>query len=163
VHARSDGALVFAVYPADFPTSTRPVLVIEDLAAPGTFGSLGNVFVAGTAGLQVVTLGDADADKQVQLTRALALLRTDALTAFDLRAALPTADASHEAFDKVTAKKKASSRLLDSQHDSVQAIVDLAKRLKGGGSAVRLADVETVIPAVPASAAAVAASAPASR
>ena len=144
VRARPDGALVFAVYPADFPATTRPILVIEDLPDPKAFGALGTVYAGGPGGLQAVTIATADAETRQQVTRALAMLRTDALTAFDYRTALPTAEKSRDSYEKVATQKKALGRLLDSQHDSVQALVDLAQRLKGAGSAVRLADLETV-------------------
>jgi hypothetical protein len=81
VRARPDGALVFAVYPADFPATTRPLLVLEDLPDPKSFGTLGLVYVSGSDGLQAVTLADAAADTRGQVTHALALLRTDALSA----------------------------------------------------------------------------------
>ena len=70
--------------------------------------------------------------------------RTDAVIAFDYRSAVPTADKSRDSYEKVATQKKALGRTLDSQHDTVQAIVDLAQKLKGAGSAVRLADLETV-------------------
>jgi len=144
VRARPDGALVFAVYPADFPATTRPILVIEDLPDPKTFGALGTVYTTGPSGLQAVTLASSDGETQQQVLHALALLRTDAVTAFDYRAAIPAADKSRDSYEKVATQKKALGRMLDSQHDSVQAIVDLAQRLKGAGSNVRLADLETI-------------------
>jgi hypothetical protein len=143
VRARPDGALVFAVYPADFPATTRPLLVLEDLPDPKSFGTLGLVYVSGSDGLQAVTLADAAADTQGQVTHALALLRTDALSAFDYRAALPTAEKSRDSYAKVSTKKKALGHLLDGQHDSVQAVVDVVTKLKGTGSAMRLADLES--------------------
>lgn len=150
VRARADGALVFAVYPADFPASTRPLLVIEDLAGdPKGFGRIGKVYVGGDSGLQLVTLADADTEAQVQLGHTLSVLRTDALTAFDYRAAVPTADKSRDSYEKVAGQRKALGKLLDGQHDSVQAVVDLARRVKGSGTALRLADLETVAPAGP--------------
>ena len=135
---------MFAVYPADFPATTRPILVIEDLPDPKAFGALGTVYAGGPHGLQAVTLAAADAESQQQVLHALTLLRTDALIAFDYRAAIPTADKSRDSYEKVATQKKTLGRLLDGQHDSVQAIVDLAQKLKGAGTTVRLADLETV-------------------
>jgi hypothetical protein len=57
---------------------------------------------------------------------------------------VPTADKDRDSYEKVATQKKTLGKLLDSQHDSVQAIVDLAQKLKGAGSAVRLADLETI-------------------
>ena len=145
VRARPDGALVFAVYPSDFPATTRPILVIEDLPDPKAFGALGTVYASGPNGLQAVTLATSDAESQQQLLHALTLLRTDAVIAFDYRAAVPTADKSRDSYEKVATQKKALGRVLDGQHESVQAIVDLAQRLKGAGTSVRLADLETIV------------------
>ncbi|HEY0254329.1 MAG TPA: serine protease [Kofleriaceae bacterium] len=143
VRARPDGALVFAVYPQDFPTNTRPVLVIEDLPDGKSFGQMGNVYVGGNTGLQVVTLADADAETQTQMTRALTLLRTDAVTAFDYRTAAPHAEMSRDSYEKVSQQKKAMTKLLDAQHEGVASAIDLAKKLRGTGNAVRLTDLET--------------------
>jgi serine protease Do len=147
VRSRADGALVFAVYPADFPATTRPLLVIEDAPDPKSFGTLGAVYVSATDGLQAVSLADASADTQLQITHALAMLRTDALTAFDYRAAMPSAEKSRDSYEKVTGQKKSLGKLLEGQHETVQAIVDVAHKLKGSGTTVRLADLETA-PAV---------------
>jgi len=43
----------------------------------------------------------------------------------------------------VSTKKKALGHLLDGQHESVQAVVDVVTKLKGSGSAMRLADLES--------------------
>ena len=52
VHARADGVLVFALFGPDFPHSTRPLLVVEDVAsAASQFGALGDIYVGGTSGL----------------------------------------------------------------------------------------------------------------
>ena len=153
VRVRSDGALVFAIYPADFPATTRPLMVVEDLPDPKAFGTLGAVYVGGAKGLQAVALAGADANTQLQLGHALAMLRSDALGAFDYRAAVPNADKSRASYEKVATQKKVLGKLLDGQHDSVQALVDAAQRLKGAGTAVRLADLETVVPAPDAAAA----------
>ncbi len=152
VRARSDGTLVFAIYPQDFPATTRPIMVIEDLADPAAFGSLGNVYVGGAKGLQATVLAEADADTQNQVTRALTLLRTDAISTFDYRATAPGADKSRDSYERVATQKKSLGKLLDGQRDSVAAVIEVAKKLKGDGSAQKLADLETTLtPAVPAS------------
>ncbi len=157
VRARSDGALVFAVYPSDFPATTRPTLVIEDLPDSAGFGALGNVYIGGTNGLQATVLAEADAATQNQVTRALDLLRTDALSAFEYRATAPTAETSKDSYEKVAGQRKALGRLLEGQRDSVAAALEVVHQLKGDGTAQKLTDLETTLtPAVPASTAAVA-------
>lgn len=157
VRARSDGALVFAVYPSDFPATTRPTMVIEDLPDPAGFGTLGNVYVGSANGLQATVLAEADAATQNQVTKALDLLRTDALSAFDYRATAPTAEKSKDAYAKVAGQRKALGKLLDGQRESVAAVLDVARKLKGDGAAQTLTDLETtLIPAVPTSTAPIA-------
>ncbi|CAN5307636.1 hypothetical protein BH11MYX1_BH11MYX1_08750 [soil metagenome] len=157
VRARSDGALVFAIYPSDFPATSRPTMVIEDLPDPAGFGTLGNVYVGGARGLQATVLAEADAATQNQVTKALDLLRTDALSAFAYRATAPTAEKSKDSYENVAGQKKALGKLLDDQRDSVAAVIEIAHKLKGDGVAQKLADRETtLLPAVPASTAAVA-------
>jgi serine protease Do len=141
VHARSDGALVFAIYPSEFPRATRPLLVIEDLADAATFGTLGAVYLGTSLGLQRYTLAEADADGQAVVVHALDLLRQDALAMFDARTA--TAGGTRDAFESNERKKKALARLLDSQREVAQAVTDLPARIgaRTGVAAVGLASV----------------------
>ena len=85
VFVGADGRLVFVMFSSDFPRTTAPLLVIEDLADddPKTFGRLGSVYVHGDAGLRLYAPADADAESQAVLARALGLFRRDALDAFE--------------------------------------------------------------------------------
>jgi serine protease Do len=124
VHARADGALVFAVFGAEFPHSTRPLLVVEDVVTSGQFGTLGDVYVGGATGL--VPLTQPSADDRALLARTLDALRRDALVTFALRDT-PT-PSSRDAFQIVEAKRKALTRMLDGQRDTQQALVELSGR-----------------------------------
>src|SRR5262249_52596401 len=64
VRVRTDGSLVFALLASDFPRNSRPLLVLEDLAASdaGTFGRLGAVYLGGSAGLHAYSTADAGAE-----------------------------------------------------------------------------------------------------
>ena len=135
VTVRADGALVFALYAADFPRTATPVLAIEDLAPPADepklFGKLGAVYVGAATGLRVYALDDGDAESHATLARALALLRADALAAFDARAAAATAGSSRDAYERAARGQRALGRLLDGQRDTVQTLAEYAARLAG--------------------------------
>jgi hypothetical protein len=124
VRARADGALVFALFGADFPRSTRPLLVVEDLAVAGQFGALGAVYTGQPGGL--VPLAALGADDRALIAHTLDALRRDALATFELRDT--PAPTSRAAFAKAEAKRKALQHMLDGQRDSQQAVADLAGR-----------------------------------
>ena len=124
VHARPDGALVFAVFGADFPRTTRPLLVLEDVAEPGQFGTLGQVYVGGAGGL--AEFPSAATDDRALLARTLDALRRDALVTFELRdAPAPTTRVTYQANE---AKKKQLAHMLDTQRDTQNSLTDLAGR-----------------------------------
>lgn len=146
LHVRSDGAMVFAVFPADFPRSSGPLLAIEDLAAsdPTSFGKLGAVYLGGALGLHEYSIAGADAEVQALLAKALVALRKASLAAFDYREAARGATESRAAFNRVADKKRILERTLDSQRDLTQAIVDLVGReaSKAIGATIGIADIE---------------------
>jgi Trypsin-like peptidase domain len=130
VHVRPDGALVFAAFAADFPRNARPLIAIEDL--PGDdkkqFGKTGTIYVAGPRGLVEYTTGNADAEMQTSFARTLAVLRKDALAAFDYRAATKTVATTRDAYNKLAADQRALGRMLASQRDLAAGFADLATR-----------------------------------
>ena len=146
LRVRADGALVFAVFAAEFPRTNRPLLAIEDVSSDDAkaFGKLGAVYVGGPLGLQRYAAADADAELQASLARTLDLLREDALATFDYRASARTAAVSRTAFDRTAAKKRALDRMLNAQRDIAQAIGELVGRAssKASGPALGLAAIE---------------------
>ena len=156
VHARADGSLVFAVFPAEFPRQTRPLLVLEDLKDddPTHFGVLGNVYLAAPTGLVLYSPADADADVHAQLARTLELFRRDALAALDHRAAVQTTAKSREAFERATKKRLAFTHMLESQRRAMQVIIDLVARVAlampaSAGHELGLIEIEALVPPVP--------------
>jgi serine protease Do len=140
VHARPDGALVFALFGADFPHSTRPLLVLEDLAVAGQFGALGEVYVGGAGGL--VPFASAATDDRALLARTLDALRRDALVTFELRDTPPPA--TRAAFLANETKKKLLSHLLEAQRDTQTALSELAGRAPSAtDKSVSLSQLET--------------------
>jgi serine protease Do len=128
VHARDDGTLVFAVYPSEFPRTTRPLVVIEDETDDTSFGKLGAVYVGGPHGMQAYLLADADADSQAMIAHTLELLREDALAMFDYRSTAATTSSSRATFDQNERTKRTMARTLDAQREAAQAVVELASR-----------------------------------
>jgi serine protease Do len=139
VHARADGVLVFALFGADFPHSTRPLLVAEDVASADQFGTLGDVYVGGATGL--VQLTQPTAEDRALLARTLDALRRDALVTFALRDA--PAPTSRDAFQVIEAKRKALARMIDAQRDTQQALVELSGRAPANDKSVSLSRLET--------------------
>jgi len=144
VHVRPDGALVFAVYPHDFPLSVQPLVVFEDLAPgdPTGFGTPGRVLAGGTSGLRRYLRADLDADAQAQTARVLDGVRRAALSTFDWRAAAKVAQVSRDAFDRATRLQRTINRSVRRQADLIQIASDLADRLgpRPGDSNATLAE-----------------------
>jgi len=129
VEARDDGALIFSVFGNEFPTTTQPLLVVEDLVDAAGFGKPGAVYVGGAQGISPYAVANADADSQTLVARTLDLLRQDALAVFEYRAAAATATASRAAFESIQQKKRALARMLESQRETSQRLVDLPTRI----------------------------------
>ena len=134
VRVRTDGTLVFSVFSSEFPRVSRPLLVLEDVAADGSFGQLGGVYVS----LRAYT--DRDADGQALLARTLDVLRRDAIAAFELRDA-PT-PANRDAYEQAARRRRTYDRMLDGQKDLADSIDELAGPAHPPGAA-RLAHLVT--------------------
>jgi serine protease Do len=153
VHARNDGSLVFAIYPSDFPRSTSPLIAIEDDVDVDAkaFGKLGGVYLSGASGLQRYVPGEADAEAQALIARLLSVLRADALATFEYRNAVRTTADSRSAFERITGKKRALDRMLDTQRDTPQATLELTSHFASKpGVAISLREIEAdlALPAV---------------
>lgn len=130
-NVRADGALVWTIFPSDFPRATRPLLVIEDVAGDEGFGALGRVFV----GLRAYD--DRDADAQALIVRTLDAVRRDAIAALELRSA-PT-PTSREAHELAARRRKAYDRMIDGQRELATSLDELAARVHLPATAVPLA------------------------
>jgi trypsin-like peptidase len=146
IRVRGDGAMLFAVFPSDFPRSSRALFAIEDVAGsdPKLFGTLGAVYLGGAPGLRTYPTADSDAETQALLARVLTALRQSALAAFDYRDAARTTSESRTAFDRTTARRRALERTVDSERDTAAALVELVGRdvAKAIGNAVKLGEIE---------------------
>ena len=138
VDARSDGALVFAVFAPEFPRATAPQLAFEDLpVADGKqFGKLGAMFIGSATGLVAYPPDAGDAETQAELARAVALLRRDALDQLTFRGATVTPPTTREEFLRSAKQKRALTRALDAQHDAVQGIAEAIARVAAHATGV---------------------------
>lgn len=147
LRARSNGALVFAVFASDFPRTIAPLLAIEDLAVeePTSFGKVGAVYLGADHGLRAYDASHADAETQAQLSRVLAGLRETAVATFDYRKTLRTATASRADFNRTAERKRDLNRTLAAQRDDAQVILDLVgrERPRATGPTTGIIDVET--------------------
>jgi serine protease Do len=136
VRIRADDSLVFTLYPGDFPKTTRPLLAIEDLPADDAkqFGKLGASYVGRPAGLQQLT------GSELVLARTLAVLRTDAVAAYELREAGRASVDSRAAFDKRATQERAFAHLLETQRETAQAVVELADHAQPAGKTFAVID-----------------------
>ena len=145
LHVRGDGALVFAVFPGDFPKTTTPLLAIEDVpdGDPKAFGKLGNVYIAAGGGLVHYAPAEVDAEAQAMIARLLSVLRMDALATFDYRDAIRTTADSRSAYDRVASKKRALGRMLDAQRDTgMTALEPTSRAVTKTGVMASLRDIE---------------------
>ncbi|HEY4176761.1 MAG TPA: S1C family serine protease [Kofleriaceae bacterium] len=155
VHARSDGTLVFAIYPADFPKQTRPLIVFEDLPPQGgsspasastAAGRLGRVFLGTPTGLDLFTPADAARASEQHL---LEVLRHDAVTTFGLRAAHDSSSVSRISFEHYQRRVKDLEHELGLQEDLAQTVADLPSHGVLAETAT-LAELERDVPVAPA-------------
>jgi len=147
LRARSDGALVFAVFASDFPRTSAALLAIEDLAVedPTLFGKLGAVYLGSELGLRAYDASHADAETQAQLSRALVGLRKSAVATFAYREVVRTASVSRADFNRTAEKKRSLNRTLAAQRDAAQVILDMVgrERPRATGPTIGIMGVET--------------------
>jgi hypothetical protein len=111
-------------------------------AAPGVFGTLGDVYLGGAAGLAPYAAGEGDADSQALIARTLEALREDARAMFAYRAEVGGRNASRKAFERSERDRKHLERMLDGQKELAQAVADLAARASARARSVSLRQIE---------------------
>lgn len=150
VRLRADGALLFEVLPHDFPVTTAPVLVFEDLPSrdPASFGVLGRIWAGRGAGLKVHEPSSLDAEDRGLVDRILDGLRHDARLAFDVRAAQRDGDGSRASFEGIEIMKRELAKVRVAHADLAQSATELSERLapEAAEAAVSFADALTPPP-----------------
>jgi serine protease Do len=129
VRVRADNALVFEVYPREFPRRTTPMIAFEDLPFAGGFGQVGRIWFGGDAGLRGYRMSELDAEAQATLTHLVEALRRDALAFFDWRKRTRDAAKSRADFDRLVRLERTLDRTSESRRDLTQAATDAADRL----------------------------------
>jgi len=125
------GDLLFAVYPKDFPTTSEPLLVIEDRPARTLtlFGEIGDVWLGSPRGLKRSDPTSLGADGLAQIGRTLDALRTDAVGHASYRGTPEAGVTSRQANEQRKRAAKALARVASSRADLWQTVVEMADRL----------------------------------
>jgi serine protease Do len=131
VRARADQALVFEVYPREFPRRTTPLYAFEDLppSSGSGFGQLGRVWFGSEWGLRGYRMSELDAEAQATVTHLVEALRRDALAFFDWRKRSRDPARSRADFDRLARLERTLDRTSESRRDLTQAATDAADRL----------------------------------
>jgi len=125
------GRLLFAVLPKDFPTTTEPVLVLEDLpaASAGVFGEVGRVWFGSPRGLKAYDRANLDPDAGTLTTRLLEALRADVAGHLAYRAVRDQTASSRQSDDRTHRLATELTRVAASRTDLLQATLEMAERL----------------------------------
>jgi serine protease Do len=129
VRARRDGSLLLAVLSKQYPVRGQPVLVVEDLPAPGEFGRAGRVWAGDGRGVRLVDHAALDAEALAQLARLVDALRHDADLVARLHAAQRAGYATREQFEALTRLEDAVGQLASTRSELAQGALELAERL----------------------------------
>jgi len=142
VRVRSDDTLVFALYSAEFPKISRPVLVLEDRpsADASKFGELGASYFGGPRPLRAYT---PDAGTRVIVEHALELARRDAIATLAYRAAREVVVASRAQADLLAQRKRTLDHELSSQVGAVSQFVALVAGTTLSGPTIGLDQIES--------------------
>ena len=154
VRVRADQALVFQVYPREFPRHTVPLFAFEDLPAStsGGFGEAGRVWFGGDAGLRAYRTKELDAETQATVAKMVEALRRDALAFFDWRHRARSPTRSRADYDRLARAERTLERTAEARRDLAQAAGESADRLsprRGDKLAVRAAELFSVGPLKP--------------
>ena len=130
VQRRSDGALVYELYPRDFPFHTLPLFAFEDLRQPGGFGAVGRIWFGGTDGLRVFHRDELDGEAQAGVERAVDSLRHDAVAFFAARQTpQPATATSRPEFERAARLERSLQRTVALRRQMTATVGDLAERL----------------------------------
>ncbi|HVY41120.1 MAG TPA: serine protease [Polyangia bacterium] len=148
--AGRDDSLLFAVFGKEFPQSSEPTLVIEDLS-PGAdpdFGSLGRLWFGSSQGLQARDRTALDAEAQAQAARVLDGLRADAAASAAYQQARRGDMGSRQAADTLRRMKRTLARTAAGRGDLLQVAADLSDRFapQPGEHGATLADLAPLRP-----------------
>ena len=124
-------AILFVLYGRDFPLSTEPIVVLEDLAPVDDtpFGTLGRVWWGSAQGLKGYDRTSLDADGQTQANHLLDALRADASAHASYRASRRADLGSRQSSDDFRKLRKMLTRTASERADLLQNVSDLAERL----------------------------------
>ncbi len=127
---REDGALVYSFFGKDFPTSSWPIAVIEDLddSMAGSFGHPGRAWFGNARGLKLLDLTRAEESELLTVEKTIDTIRRMALLASTYRHSTARASASREATQDVDRLEKEMRRLTAQARDMAQALLELSDK-----------------------------------
>jgi serine protease Do len=149
VRVRPDQALVFQVYPREFPRRTTPLVAFEDLPFAGGFGQVGRIWFGGDAGLRGYRMTELDAEAQATLTHLVEAMRRDSLAFFDWRKRAREPSRSRADYDRLARLERTLERTSETRRDLAQAAADAADRLAPRQGDPHLARVNELMQAPP--------------
>ncbi len=155
VQPRSDGALVYELFPRDFPFHATPLFAFEDLRQPGSFGNVGRVWFGDGGRLRAYRRDELDGEAQAGVERAVDGLRRDAVAFMSARAAPLPAAATRPEFDRAARLERSLQRTVAMRRTATTTVGELADRLAPKASEPAAQVAELFTPALPASLAAV--------
>ncbi len=131
---RDDGALIFSIFPRDFPAKGWPVLVLEDLDGSGTggFGHLDRLWFGNARGLKQHRVQDLDEQERSAVEHVLDALRRSALTAAQFRALTIRAPLSREATEDLARVELELKRQAAINRDVSGPALEVAEHLAPG-------------------------------
>jgi len=127
---RSDGAILYSIFPRDFPLHGWPLMIIEDLdrSGEGGFGQLGRVWAGNARGLKELSVDKLENDDRIQVDRSLDALRRTALLVAAHRRATARSQTSRESADDLARLEREIRRISSNARDVAQGLNDFADK-----------------------------------
>jgi len=131
VRVRPDASLVFVIYGRDFPATSTPVAVLQDL--PGTardsFGERGHAWVGGPGGLRLLDHAKTDFEGAALYGRVLDAVRRGSVLAADLQRLRADAGDSKDSARALSRVQRKRERMQEAQQDLATTFMDAIERL----------------------------------
>lgn len=141
-------ALLFAVFQKDFPFSSEPSFVAEDLPSTGSgdFGELARVWIGSHRGIDEHDPKALDAETQAEISKLLDALRSDACAHSAYRASWRQEADSRDSSERAARMAKTLNRTAATRVELIQTIADLSERLipTPGQRATTLAEITPI-------------------
>jgi S1-C subfamily serine protease len=131
VRSRADGTFLFALYGKDFPLSSDPMLVLENVITPPSvdFGAPSRVWIGSPRGLKGYSWQALEPHAQAELARVFDEMAGEAINYAGLRQAREADDQTRQSADRIGRLQKAFVRGVAADADLVQTVAELTEKL----------------------------------